>query len=937
MAVLHVDEKQLNTYQPTKTDRLVMDYLEAEAKCYYDEEIADEPDFQVWYQLSSLRTGLFSWYPFGENSEVLEIGAGFGGLTGLLCDRCGNVTVTERAAYRASAIAKRWDSKDNLEVFAGEWSEISFGKKFDYIILTGILERVCGGSSERKEYSAYLKKVSGLLRENGVILLAVDNRMGLKYFCGAQESHGRPAFEGIGHYPYGTRGYSFSREEIKDIVEQAGYERMEFYYPLPDYKLPQLIYSDHYLPEPNLRERLIPYYLNHNSLVAVEQDLYHDVVESGVFPFFANSFLVECGRAAEAKVIYAAVSTDRGRERGYATSIWRDGLVRKRPLYPEGKENARLLYENIQDLKAHQIPVVEHVMLPDGSIELPYISWPTLSNYIKVIIRKDLGKFLSLVDEIYENILKSSEIVTDEEAVWGGEPLLRKAYMELIPLNCFYNPDTGEFLYFDQEFVKENYPAKYVLFRAIHYIYAFTPNAEQYYPRQKLIEKYGMTDTWDAFLKEECRFLDEVRNHRKYQKFYQWAAVDHNRIQKNIKRLSSEEETIADYKISDKMKKIWKVELFILDEISRICKKHQLTWFLVHGSLLGAVRHKGFVPWDDDLDIAMPRADYDKFIRYAREELEEPLSIHTPGTETDIFWGGCARIRNKQTTGIEARELTHKGNLGIWVDVLPLDVCTMDEKLFIKKEKKIRHCHRLLLAKIYGKDYKRYSDMGTAAWRFYRMLSHLYTHSHLCKMLDKAMRLYTDKPSEDAAFFTGYYKHRRLNGEDFKETAYLEFEGRMLPVPSGYENYLFMFLGKDYMKYPPAEERKPKHTGIFDPEKPYEEYQRMLTGMFEDIDGKKIILFGAGMMFEDYMKKWGSRYRPDFLVDNDENKWERQRMGIPIKSPEEILKVPEKRRRLIICSFYYKEIQKQLDQMGIHDYHVYIQHMEWILKSEDKS
>lgn len=217
------------------------------------------------------------------------------------------------------------------------------------------------------------------------------------------------------------------------------------------------------------------------------------------------------------------------------------------------------------------------------------------------------------------------------------------------------------------------------------------------------------------------------------------------------------------------------------------------------------------------------------------------------------------------------------------------------------------------------------------------MLSHLYTHSHLCKMLDKAMRLYTDKPSDDAAFFTGYYKHRRLNGEDFKETAYLEFEGRMLPVPSGYENYLFMSLGKDYMKYPPAEERKPKHTGIFDPEKPYEEYQRMLTGMFEDIDGKKIILFGAGMMFEDYMKKWGSRYRPDFLVDNDENKWERQRMGIPIKSPEEILKVPEKRRRLIICSFYYKEIQKQLDQMGIHDYHVYIQHMEWILKSEDKS
>ncbi len=936
MAVLHVDEKQLNEYQPTKTDRLVMDYLEAETKDYYDEEIAQEPDFQVWYQLSSLRTGLFSWYPFKEDAQVLEIGAGFGGLTGLLCSRCAGVTATERSPYRASAIARRWQQEGNLEVYAGEWSEISFGKKFDYIILTGILERVCGGTSDRRAYSAYLKKVSGLLKEDGVVLLAVDNRLGLKYFCGAKESHGREAFEGIGHYPYGTRGYSFSREEIKDIVWQAGFERMEFYYPLPDYKLPQLIYSDHYLPEPNLRERLIPYYLNHNSLVAVEQDLYHDVVENGVFPFFANSFLVECGNVAEAEAIYAAVSTDRGRERGYATAIRKDGLVTKRPLYPEGVRNARLLYENIRDLKAQGIPVVEHVMRPDGSLELPYIPWPTLSNYIKVIIRTDLDKFLSLVDEIYENILKSSETVPDEEGVWGEGPVLRKAYMELIPLNCFYNPDTGEFLYFDQEFVRENYPAKYVLFRAIHYIYVFTPNAEQYYPKQKLLEKYGMTDTWDIFLKEESRFLDEVRNHKKYEKFYQWAAVDRNRIQKNIKRLASEEETIADYKISDKMKKIWRVELFILDEVSRICKKHQLTWFLVHGSLLGAVRHKGFVPWDDDMDIAMPRADYDKFIKYAREELESPLSVCMPEDEADIFWGGYARIRNSRTTGIEARELTHKGNLGIWVDVLPLDVCTADERLFEKKEKKIRHCHRLLLAKIYGKDYKRYSDMNGLLWKGYRLLSHLYSHARLCGMLDEAMRLYTDKPSEDAAFFTGYFKHRRLNARDFKEITSLEFEGRMLPAPAGYKNYLFMSLGKDYMKYPPEEERKPKHTGIFDPERPYEEYQRMMTGMFEDIDGKKIILFGAGMMFEDYMKKWGSRYRPDFLVDNDENKWERQRMGIPIKSPEEILKVPEKKRRLIICSFYYKEIQKQLEKMGIHDYHVYIQHMEWILRAEDK-
>lgn len=959
MAVLHVSEEQLNTQQRTQMDQIIFNYLDVQVKDYYDEEISEEYRFQVWYQLSSLRTGLLSWYPFRKDAKLLEIGAGFGALTGLLCDKCAEVTATERSAHRASAIARRWGSKGNLHVYAGEWSEISFGKKFDYIVITGIMERACGGSGDRNDYAGYLKKVSGLLKEDGRLLLAVDNRLGLKYFCGAKESHGGKPFEGISHYPQGTRGYSFSREELKDIVKRAGFSRMQFYYPLPDYKMPQLIYSDDYLPEQNLKERLIPYYLEHNTLVASEQELYRDVVENGAFPFFANSFFVECSREEidADRVIYAAVSTDRGKERGYATTIWKDGTVRKTPLFPEGKENAVRLYGNIKDLEQHQIPVVEHTKRPDGSLELPFVPWPTLSNYIKEIIREDQAEFLSLIDKIYDYILKASEEVPTEENALAfklGEPsikakdfssspenpdfgpILKKAYMELIPLNCFYNPDTKEFLYFDQEFVRENYPAKYVLFRAIHYIYCFTPNAEQYCPRQKLIEKYGMGDTWDIYMQEEHRFLDEVRNHRKYRQFYRWADVGRNRIQENIKHLCSEEEIVADYKISDKMKKIWKIQLTMLEEVDWICKKHGLTWFIVHGTLLGAVRHRGFIPWDDDIDIAMPRKDYQKFLKYAQRELKEPLSLHTPETETDIFWGGYARVRNSQTTGIEMRELKHKGNLGIWIDILPLDVCTMDEKKFEEKEKLIRHCHRLILAKIYGKDYKAYGDMNAWQWRNYRLLSKLYTHDQLCRMLNGAMRLYTDEASEDVAFFTGYYKHRRLNAGDFKESVMLDFENRRFPAPKGYKNYLFMTLGKSYMKYPPEDERKPKHGGIFNPDRPYTDYQRMLTHMLDDVEGKKLILFGTGMMFEDYMEKWGKKNPPDFLVDNDKNRWGRKRLGIPIKPPEEILKVPEENRRLIICSFYYKEIQKQLEQMGIRDYRVYIQRMDWILEAESE-
>ena len=162
------------------------------------------------------------------------------------------------------------------------------------------------------------------------------------------------------------------------------------------------------------------------------------------------------------------------------------------------------------------------------------------------------------------------------------------------------------------------------------------------------------------------------------------------------------------------------------------------------------------------------------------------------------------------------------------------------------------------------------------------------------------------------------------------------FEGRKVNVPIGYENYLFMTLGKDYMKFPPEEQRKPHHRGIMDAENPYTLYNELLCHMLDDVKGKNIILFGAGLMFEDYMKKYGDKYRPAFIVDNDENKWGRYRMGIEIRKPEDILAIPELKRHIIICSFYYKEIIPQLEAMGVKDCKVYVQNVEWILETEQK-
>lgn len=906
-----------------------------------DKLLTREQDGIILQNLSELRSGMVGFYPFREDSSVLEIGASFGALTDALLRKCSHVTVTEKSIFRAQMLHKRFEAIEKpLDIYVGDVVNMTFPQKFDYVILVGLLEKACSGKPDIREYITYISFLKSLLKEDGILLLAVDNRLGLKYLAGGVDGNTGKAFSGLNNYPEGTKGRSFTKAELNQIISQAGFEYMKYYYPLPDYRFPQLIYTDQHLPERNVKERLIPYYFRKDTLVFDELSLYADVIANGGFPFVANSFFVECTNCKEnvSDISYAAISADRGVNYSFVTAIHEDNSVTKEPIFVSKQHSIHKLVHYTADLQAHDIPVLKHEIVTDSDhddilgLKMSYVPWDTLSNYIKQIVATNPDKVLSILDDLYGFILKSSKKVGEGE----DGPVLEKAYMELIPLNCFYHPQKGEYLFFDQEFMVENCPAKYVLFRAIHYIFCFTPGINQYLSREEMKARYGMESTWAKYEEMEKDFLNQVRNHEKYAWFYKLAYSDKNRIKENANRLASEAEVKHDYHISDKMKKTWQVELQMLDEIDRICKKHKLTYYMVHGTLLGAVRHKGFIPWDDDLDIAMKRADYDRFLEVAREELSSPLLLMLPSDDTDIWWGPFARVMNEKTTAILSQNMNKSGKQGIWIDILPIDVSTDDEVLFEKKLKKIKQAHKLINAKVFGKENARIMGMGALESFLYKIRAFFATKSALAERLDCAMRLYTDKETADVAIFTGYEKIKVFNALDFADTVPLEFEGRKLPAPVGYEDYLFRSLGGDYMKFPPEEERKPKHRGIFDPFRPYTDYLELLTDTFKGAKGKEIILFGTGLMFEDYMKKYGDQYKPAFLVDNDENKWGRKRMGMDIKDPKAILEIPADKRFLIICSYYYKEIIPKLESMGIKEYKVYVQELEWILKAEEK-
>lgn len=131
-----------------------------------------------------------------------------------------------------------------------------------------------------------------------------------------------------------------------------------------------------------------------------------------------------------------------------------------------------------------------------------------------------------------------------------------------------------------------------------------------------------------------------------------------------------EKEIRCDFLVDEKRKKVWAVELEMLEMLDAVCKKYGITYWAGYGTLLGAVRHQGFVPWDDDIDLVMLRDDYERFQSIAPQEFRDPYFFQNSYTDR-IVWP-FSKIRDSRTTGIEFKDLRDV-NQGIFIDIFPLD------------------------------------------------------------------------------------------------------------------------------------------------------------------------------------------------------------------------------------------------------------------------
>jgi len=260
----------------------------------YENVLMRENDWALLYHLSPIRENLLEWYDFGEGKSLLEIGAGCGAITGLFCKKCDRVVGIDLSRRRSMINAWRNRDCDNLEIMVGNFEDIQIEEKFDYVTLIGVLEYSIYYINSESPFVDMLKKAKGYLKPGGTLIVAIENKYGIKYWAGAREDHTGNVMDGIAGYPGVERVRTFSREGLEALLTEAGFSGLEFYYPLPDYKLPTEIYSQRRLPKAYPFAVNTPNYDRDRYSFFDEAKVMDELIREGKFEMFANSFLVFC-------------------------------------------------------------------------------------------------------------------------------------------------------------------------------------------------------------------------------------------------------------------------------------------------------------------------------------------------------------------------------------------------------------------------------------------------------------------------------------------------------------------------------------------------------------------------------------------------------------------------------------------------------------------
>lgn len=252
-------------------------------------------------------------------------------------------------------------------------------------------------------------------------------------------------------------------------------------------------------------------------------------------------------------------------------------------------------------------------------------------------------------------------------------------------------------------------------------------------------------------------------------------------------------------------------ELGILQHFDKYCKKNNLRYSLAEGTLIGAARHKGFIPWDDDIDVIMPREDFEKFRASYQDKRYKIIQPSKDGMFSYFY----IRLSDSETTvKFEGEYSDPKVNYyegGLWIDILPIDNFPDSDDELRSTERKLLVLFKMYRAKKRRGWCRQHSIARNMAWLITKVVALPIPSEWMRGKLERMMMKYNGRKTRRKGFWTNYWHHPWIfPSSAFEGQTELEFEGQMFPVIAGYDEYLRSEYG-DYMKLPPKEKQVAQH------------------------------------------------------------------------------------------------------------------------------
>ena len=488
----------------------MLDIVKNYSPVEYAKVIEERRSWPILYHLSVLRENIVDWIPMKKTDKVLEVGSGCGAITGALARKAGSVTCVDLSKKRSLINAYRHSECDNVTIHVGNFKDIEpeLPKDYDYICLIGVFEYGQGYIGGQTPYQDFLNILLPHLAKGGRLVIAIENKYGLKYFAGCKEDHLGTWFSGIENYVDGGGVRTFSRRGLERIFRGCGVQEYHFYYPYPDYKFMTALYSDAYLPGKGELTNNLRNFDRDRMLLFDEKNAFDGIAEDGLFPVFSNSFIAVIG--ADFDVKYVKYSNDRAPEYAIKTEIGRSASgeisVRKYPMCSAAREHIREMaaaYDKLSERFQGGMLEINRCKLTDNEEEcladFEFVQGTPLSELMdRCLDRDDAEGFLKLFREYVKRISYHSEYpVADFDLIFANI---------LVPKPTQWDKEKWTLIDYEWTFGK-TIDAKELAFRAV-YCYLMEDDKRNKLNLDLILNELGITE-------------EDAENYREQEKNFQ--------------------------------------------------------------------------------------------------------------------------------------------------------------------------------------------------------------------------------------------------------------------------------------------------------------------------------------------------------------------------------------------------------------------------------